>query len=645
MPNVPLPPPITSFESLPRGILLVEEYNALAVAISSALRKFAPLHRVEVAHSFAEAETRAAQMRPELFVVDVDPPPVGEVAFLNKIKAEYPDSRALVIAAGTSSELRTARGTGAAIQFIEKPFDLAEFGAAVQALVGPWNGPGGSLRGTLHDLKVVDLAQIECLVSSSVVLHFEKAGGEAAEIHFLKGQIVHAATGNRSGIVALEEIAGWPVGEVRLRDLPEEGPRTIDFAWPTLFLPIVRQLAQHDRLRAAELAAREAATTPRNGKKILIIDDTEMLRIFVADVLATADQNFQILTASSGEQGVEMARSTRPDLILLDYSLADMTGDKICAALLENQVTARIPVLMMSGHVTELTRTAETYPNVVAALPKPFLSGTLINEVGKALAAGPLPPPPAPVPPPPSPSPAPEKSPSPLPNGHEPTGDGATAWNTPAEGAPSLPSPILSLPGPVETSKFPSPAPEAKETTAPVVRRTEMNITFAFDVVALELTPALEIATARLEPINRLVAAQLEDDLTLEVGFRLGALETSRQGGIESLRLIPTQQSIPVAAVANSLAVGQITFLPANHHLEIKAARERSMLVQLTASFALAAIELTPRFEVAAIMLRSRQPKPLLRNHPDDPGQPFEIEKIELDPAGELQALIVRPAA
>ena len=638
MPNVPLPPPFTSFESLPRGILLVEEYNALAVAISSALRKFAPLHRVEVAHSFAEAETLAAQMRPELFVVDVDPPPFGEVAFLNKIKAEYPDSRALVIAAGTSSELRTARGTGAAIQFIEKPFDLAEFGAAIQALVGPWNGPGGSLRGTLHDLKVVDLAQIKCLVSSSVVLHFEKAGGEAAEIHFFKGQIVHAATGNRSGIVALEEIAGWPVGEVRVRDLPEEGPRTIDLVWPILFLPIVRQLAERDQLRAAELAARQAAASPRIGKKILIIDDTEMLRIFVADVLATADENFQIIAASSGEQGLQLARSMRPDLVLLDYSLADMTGDKICAALLENQVTARIPVLMMSGHVTELTRTAETYPNVVAALPKPFLSGTLINEVTKALAAGPLPPPPPP-------SPAPEKSPSPLPNGHEPTGDGATAWNTPAEGAPSLPSPILSLPGPVETSKSPSPAPEAKETTAPVVRRTEMNITFAFDVVALELTPALEIATARLEPINRLVAAQLEDDLTLEVGFRLGALEATRQGGIESLRLIPTQQPIPLAAVAHSLAVGRITFLPANHHLEIKAARERSMPVQLTASFALAAIELTPRFEVAAMMLRSRQPKPLLRNHPDDPGQPFEIENIELDPAGELQALIVRPAA
>jgi len=649
VPKVPSPPPITTVESLPRGILLLEEYSALAVAISSALRKFAPLHRVEVTRSFAEAEAVAAQMRPELFVLDLDPPPFGEVAFLNKIKTEFPDSRALVIAAGTSSELRTARGTGAAIQFIEKPFDLAEFGAAIQALVGPWNGPGGSLRGTLHDLKVVDLAQVECLVSSSAVLHFERAPGEGAEIHFFKGQILHAAVGSRSGIVALEEIAGWPVGEVRVTDLPEAGPKTIDLAWQALLLPIVRQLADRDRLQAAERAARQATIRPQTGKKILIIDDTEMLRIFVADVLTTADQSLQILAAPSGEQGLKLALSAHPDLVLLDYSLADITGDRICAALLEDEATARIPVLMMSGHLTELNRTAEAYANVVAALPKPFLSGALINEVEKALAAGPLPPP-KPSPPAPIPPSAPEKSPPTLPNGHGHTGDGAAERNGHGMSAgeappPSSASTVLSLPAPPEAPK-PSPAaPEAEQTSAPVIRRTEMAITFAFDVVALELTPALQIVSARLEPISRFVAVQLEDDLMLEVGFRLGALAMGRKGGIESLRLVPIHQPVPLPEVASSLAIGRVNFLPATNHLEIKAARERSMRVHLSAAFVLAAVELTPRFEVAAMTLRSRQPKPLLRNHPGDPGRPFEIERIELDPAGELQALLVRPAA
>ncbi len=106
-----------------------------------------------MAHSLAEAETAAAAMRPELFVLDLDPPPSGEIEFFNKLKAQYPEARVLVIAAGTSRELRAERGTAGAIQFIEKPFDLAEFGAAVQALLGPWAAAAlDDLRGTLRDL-------------------------------------------------------------------------------------------------------------------------------------------------------------------------------------------------------------------------------------------------------------------------------------------------------------------------------------------------------------------------------------------------------------------------------------------------------------------------------------------------------------
>ena len=75
-----------------------------------------------------------------------------------------------------------------------------------------------------------------------------------------------------------------------------------------------------------------------------------------------------------------------------------MTGDKVCRALLENPATARIPVLMMSGHLGELAKTAEDYENVVAALPKPFLSGALIGTVEKVIAAGPLPHRPGPMP-------------------------------------------------------------------------------------------------------------------------------------------------------------------------------------------------------------------------------------------------------
>ncbi len=56
------------------NILLLEEYDALAVAISLALKKFAPHHSAAVARSLADAEKLAFDLDPELFILDVDPP-------------------------------------------------------------------------------------------------------------------------------------------------------------------------------------------------------------------------------------------------------------------------------------------------------------------------------------------------------------------------------------------------------------------------------------------------------------------------------------------------------------------------------------------------------------------------------------------
>jgi DNA-binding NtrC family response regulator len=121
----------------PRNILLLEEYDALAAAITSALRKFAPGHAILAARSLAEAEDLAAEAEPELFIVDADPPWPGLTNFLEKMRDTRPDARALVIGAPIPAEVAAERKSFGAFQFIEKPFDLAAFGAAVQALLGP----------------------------------------------------------------------------------------------------------------------------------------------------------------------------------------------------------------------------------------------------------------------------------------------------------------------------------------------------------------------------------------------------------------------------------------------------------------------------------------------------------------------------
>src|SRR5947208_15596080 len=178
-----------------RSILLLEEYDALAAAISSGLRKFAPQHFGAVACSITDAEKLSSQLAPDLFVVDVDPPWTGLTNFLEKMRTAHPNSRALIIGSAIPAQIAAERGASGALQFVEKPFDLAAFGAAVQALLGPWREEG---RGTLSALNAIDVVLSHCAADSNVIVDLH-SGTRTGEIHIAGGQVVHDATGRRKG--------------------------------------------------------------------------------------------------------------------------------------------------------------------------------------------------------------------------------------------------------------------------------------------------------------------------------------------------------------------------------------------------------------------------------------------------------------
>src|SRR5262249_20664550 len=125
--------------------------------------------------------------------------------------------------------------------------------------------------------------------------------------------------------------------------------------------------------------------SPRGGKKIVVVDDTEMLLIFVEDILATANPELQITTALSATEGLQQIERVIPDLVLLDYSLPDFNGDELCERMLKTEQTAQVPVLMMSGHVQEMNAAAARLPNVVAKIEKPFLSEAFVDLVQRTL--------------------------------------------------------------------------------------------------------------------------------------------------------------------------------------------------------------------------------------------------------------------
>ena len=98
-----------SAKTAEHSILLIEEYDALAVAIESALKKFAPRHRVHVARSLAEARVLALAHGPGLIILDFDPPHPGALAFFEQMRTALPETRVLLIAARTPRDLPAER--------------------------------------------------------------------------------------------------------------------------------------------------------------------------------------------------------------------------------------------------------------------------------------------------------------------------------------------------------------------------------------------------------------------------------------------------------------------------------------------------------------------------------------------------------
>ncbi len=373
-------------------IVLLEEYPALATAISSALKKFAPGHSTHIARSLKELESLAGQLSPELLLIDVDPPWPKLTQLLGKFRDEHPTTRALVIGATIPAEIIDRLGSHRALQFLHKPFDVAELGAAVQALVGPWTSTETEeLRGTLRHFNAVDAALLQCASGRSVVLEVRKGATKSGELHFVNGQLWHAENGRRSGIDALEELLGWKEPELKEKERRERPARqSFPSAWGAACVEALRNTETETPTPATKPPALPPArTVAKTGKRIVVIDDTDMLLLFVEDVLATEDPSLRITTASTGADGVRIVAEIQPDLILLDYSLPDFNGDEVCRRLLADKRTASIPILMMSGHVPEMQRTAAEYENVVATIEKPFLSEALVALVKETLVAPP----------------------------------------------------------------------------------------------------------------------------------------------------------------------------------------------------------------------------------------------------------------
>ena len=119
---------------------------------------------------------------------------------------------------------------------------------------------------------------------------------------------------------------------------------------------------------------------------ILVIDDSQTIRKLVECHLSQA--GYRVAMAADAGHGLELARTLQPQLIVLDHQLPGTTGEEVCRKLLEDEATARIPVVISSAMRNRAYAQYTEYPNVVDQIPKPFTPELLKSGVANALQTG-----------------------------------------------------------------------------------------------------------------------------------------------------------------------------------------------------------------------------------------------------------------
>jgi len=353
-------------------ILVLEPDEQLASAIMSSLQEAAPDALVEMTHSLEEAQQLAQGVKRELFVLDIDAAPDLGQDFLYDLRTSHPNARAIILTGvHLPEQWEQVAGLGA-IHFLEKPLVQWDFVDLVERLLRSGKDKTAEkFQGTLRDLQFTDIIQLKCMSGATAVVEFIGPSGEKARVFFEKGQVRHATGPGRQGMAAFNEIVRWKGGTIsEVTDAPSS-PRTIDMDWQHLLVEAVRGI---DEAEAAP--ARESR---QENPKILVVDDSLMLLSFVKEALVGA--NYDVTTASTGEEAVRAAQTGMLDLVLLDFILPDMKGDEVCRRLLENAATAAIPVVYMSGYGAELQASRSENSNVIGFLNKPFTSDLLIQTV------------------------------------------------------------------------------------------------------------------------------------------------------------------------------------------------------------------------------------------------------------------------
>jgi two-component system alkaline phosphatase synthesis response regulator PhoP len=118
-------------------------------------------------------------------------------------------------------------------------------------------------------------------------------------------------------------------------------------------------------------------------KTILVADDESHILNVVSLKLRNA--GFRVVTARDGQEAFEIAQAEKPDLLITDYHMPQLSGIELCQKLKQDPATSAIPAIMLTARGYQLEPSDTEQSGILRMLSKPFSPRQLLTTVNEVL--------------------------------------------------------------------------------------------------------------------------------------------------------------------------------------------------------------------------------------------------------------------
>ncbi len=119
------------------------------------------------------------------------------------------------------------------------------------------------------------------------------------------------------------------------------------------------------------------------AKVILVVDDDPKQLVLIRDLLRLS--GFTTIEATGGEQGIELAKAKKPDLILMDILMPKVDGYTACREIKLDKATKAIPVVMLTSVDYELNKELGRDMGANGYMTKPVNRQELLDVISRFL--------------------------------------------------------------------------------------------------------------------------------------------------------------------------------------------------------------------------------------------------------------------